>query len=75
MSFIIPSSFGFNHSSFPLHVPHHPRPDPLTALRDEVTDDPSRPETLGPQISNPGYPKIVGEGFVWSLGLTITVAR
>src|SRR5207248_1647462 len=49
--------------------------DPARALRDEVPDDPQHPETLGAQISNPGYPRITGTGFVWALGLTLTVER
>jgi len=50
-------------------------PDPATALRDEVPDDPKKPETLGAQISNPGYPSITGSGFVWAAGVTLTVQR
>lgn len=49
--------------------------DPSAGLRDEVQDDPRKPETLGAQISNPGYPSIRGAGFVWAAGLTLTVAR
>ncbi|HEX2572875.1 MAG TPA: hypothetical protein VH877_25210 [Polyangia bacterium] len=51
------------------------QPDPVDAVRDEVPDDPSRPETLGPQVSNPGWPRISGGGAVWSAGLAITVER
>lgn len=42
-------------------------------LRDEVTDDPSAPETLGAQISNPGYPTIDSGGQVFSGGVTLEV--
>jgi hypothetical protein len=50
-------------------------PDPQTALRDEVPDDPMNPASLGAQISNPGYPRITGEGFAWAASLTLTVER
>ncbi len=50
-----------------------PRGDPAAALSDEVEDDPTKPQTLGTQISNPGYPEISGGGVVWALGFTITV--
>lgn len=43
------------------------------ALRDEVSDDPSEPATLGTQISNPGYPSIESGGQVFSGGLTVEV--
>jgi hypothetical protein len=56
-------------------APPGTRSDPATALRDEVPDDPNRPETQGVQISNPGYPAITGGGFVWSAGLSLTVER
>lgn len=42
-------------------------------LRDEVIDDPGAPETLGVQVSNPGYPTIDGGGQVFSGGVTIEV--
>jgi long-subunit fatty acid transport protein len=45
--------------------------DPFTSLRDEVTDDPSTPSTLGAQISNPGYPTLHSGGQVFSGGLTL----
>lgn len=50
-------------------------PDPAQALRDELADDAARPETLGPQSSNPGYPSISGGGYVWSTGIVFTVER
>src|SRR5439155_27325513 len=56
-----------------LIAPAGSHPDPAQALTDEVPDDRARPETLGTQISNPGYPSISGGCFVLSLGLTITV--
>jgi hypothetical protein len=40
-------------------------------LRDEVVDDASEPETLGVQISNPGFPEIRGGGKVLSGGITM----
>lgn len=45
--------------------------DPFTSLRDEVTDDPQDPSTLGAQISNPGYPDLTSGGQVFSGGLTL----
>ncbi|HZS40497.1 MAG TPA: hypothetical protein VFF06_26880 [Polyangia bacterium] len=56
-------------------APAGSHPDPSAALSDEVPDDPARPETQGTQISNPGYPSVSGSGFVWALGLTVTVER
>ncbi len=56
-------------------APAGTRPDPSQALTDEVPDDAARPETRGAQISNPGWPNLSGGGFVWALGLTITVER
>jgi hypothetical protein len=56
-------------------APAGSHPDPSSALADEVPDDPAKPATLGTQISNPGYPSISGGGFVWALGLTLTVER
>ena len=56
-------------------APAGTQPDPAKALRDERPDDPNHPETLGVQVSNPGYPSIGGGGFVWSAGLTLTVER
>ena len=47
--------------------------DPATTLRDEVTDDPNNPATLGPQISNPGYPSLRSGGEVVSAGVSMTV--
>jgi long-subunit fatty acid transport protein len=46
-------------------------PAPFDALRDEVTDNPNDPTTLGVQISNPGYPSIDGGGQVYSGGITV----
>lgn len=43
------------------------------ALRDEVKDDPSEPETLGIQVSNPGYPWIQSGGEVYSGGVMFEV--
>jgi hypothetical protein len=54
-------------------APAGTKPDPSTALADEIADDPAKPSTLGTQISNPGYPTISGGGVVWALGFTITV--
>jgi long-subunit fatty acid transport protein len=54
-------------------APAGTHPDPAKALVDEVPDDPAKPSTLGTQISNPGYPSITSGGWVWALGLTITV--
>lgn len=45
--------------------------DPWTSLRDEVADDDQSPETLGAQISNPGYPGLDSGGQVFSGGLTL----
>ena len=45
--------------------------DPFTSLRDEVTDDPQQPDTVGAQISNPGYPGLESGGQVFSGGLTL----
>jgi hypothetical protein len=45
--------------------------DPWTSLRDEVEDDTQSPETLGSQISNPGYPDLDSGGQVFSGGLTL----
>lgn len=42
-------------------------------LRDEVTDDPNEPATLGAQISNPGYPTISSGGQVFAGGVTMEV--
>ena len=56
-------------------APPGTRQDPATALRDERPDDPNHPETLGVQVSNPGYPSITGGGAVWSAGVTLTVER
>ncbi len=50
-------------------------PDPSQALVDEVPDNPAQPQTLGAQISNPGYPSVTGSGFVWALGFTFTVSK
>lgn len=47
--------------------------DGFDGLRDEVTDDPNEPTTLGAQISNPGYPTIESGGQVFSGGLTVEV--
>jgi hypothetical protein len=47
--------------------------DGFDGLRDEVTDDPNVPSTLGAQISNPGYPTIESGGQVFSGGLTVEV--
>jgi long-chain fatty acid transport protein len=47
--------------------------DPFTSLRDEVTDDPNNPSTLGAQISNPGYPSIDSGGQVFSGGVSLEV--
>ncbi len=47
--------------------------DPWTSLRDEVVDDAAQPETLGAQISNPGYPGLKSGGTVFSGGLTLAV--
>jgi long-chain fatty acid transport protein len=47
--------------------------DSFTGLRDEVTDNPSQPDTLGAQISNPGYPNLESGGQVYSAGLSIEV--
>ncbi len=47
--------------------------DGFDGLRDEVTDDPNEPSTLGAQISNPGYPTIESGGQVFSGGLTVEV--
>lgn len=47
--------------------------DPFTTLRDEVVDDAGDPDTLGAQISNPGYPGISSGGTVFSGGLTLAV--
>lgn len=48
--------------------------DPFDALRDEIEDDPQAPETLGAQISNPGYPNLRSGGEVYSAGLTMEVS-
>jgi hypothetical protein len=45
--------------------------DPFTSLRDEVIDEAGQPDTLGSQISNPGYPGLRSGGQVFSGGLTI----
>ena len=47
--------------------------DSFTALRDEVADDPGSPESLGAQISNPGYPDLRSGGQVYSGGITAEV--
>ena len=47
--------------------------DPYTSLRDEVTDDPQDPATLGDQISNPGYPGVTSGGQVFSAGVTLEI--
>jgi hypothetical protein len=49
------------------------RPPAAEALADELTDDPARPETLGVQVSNPGWPWIESGGLLWTLGGTATV--
>jgi hypothetical protein len=46
-------------------------PAAFEALRDEVIDNPNQPDTLGAQISNPGYPFIDGGGVMLSGGLTV----
>lgn len=46
-------------------------PTPFDALRDEVIDNPNQPDTLGAQISNPGYPFIDGGGVMLSGGMTV----
>jgi hypothetical protein len=56
-------------------APAGEKPDPASALSDEIADDPQRPSTLGTQISNPGYPSISSGGFVWALGFTLTVRK
>ncbi len=56
-------------------APPGQRADASAALNDEVTDDPTRPETLGLQTTNPGYPAIEGRGAVWALGGTLTVSK
>jgi long-chain fatty acid transport protein len=55
-------------------APPGQNPAPFDGLRDEVTDDPSDPSTLGSQISNPGYPSISSGGQVFSGGMTVEVA-
>lgn len=47
--------------------------EPFDGLRDEVTDDPGEPDTLGAQTSNPGYPSIDSGGQVFAGGMMITV--
>jgi hypothetical protein len=47
--------------------------DPYTSLRDEVTDDPNNPSSLGAQISNPGYPSLDSGGQVFSGGIALEV--
>ncbi|MCE9576110.1 MAG: outer membrane protein transport protein [Deltaproteobacteria bacterium] len=47
--------------------------DSYKALRDEVTDNPNDPATLGAQISNPGYPGLESGGQVFSAGVTVEV--
>ena len=47
--------------------------DSFTSLRDEVTDDPNNPSTLGAQISNPGYPSIDSGGQVFYGGVALEV--
>ncbi len=47
--------------------------DPFTSLRDEVVDDAGDPDSLGVQVSNPGFPTIRSGGQVYSGGLTIGV--
>lgn len=47
--------------------------DSWTSLRDEVVDDAADPDTLGDQISNPGYPGLESGGAVFSGGLTLVV--
>jgi hypothetical protein len=49
-------------------------PSPFEGLRDEVLDNPNAPETLGVQISNPGYPSLDGGGVVLSAGLSVELA-
>lgn len=51
------------------------RADSAAALNDEVTDDTTRPETLGLQTTNPGYPSIAGSGAIWAIGGTLTVIK
>jgi long-subunit fatty acid transport protein len=48
-------------------------PAPFDALRDEVRNDPAQPETLGAQISNPGYPTLDSGGQVFSGGMSLQV--
>jgi len=48
--------------------------DPYGGLRDEVTDDPATPATLGSQISNPGYPNIRSSGQMFSGGFTVEIS-
>jgi long-chain fatty acid transport protein len=47
--------------------------DSFTSLRDEVTDNPNDPATLGAQISNPGYPSLDSGGQVFSAGVSLEV--
>ncbi len=48
--------------------------NPFDSLRDEVTDDPATPETLGAQISNPGYPNIRSSGQMFSGGFSVEIS-
>jgi long-subunit fatty acid transport protein len=47
--------------------------DPFTSLRDEVVDDAGDPDSLGVQVSNPGFPTIRSGGQVFSGGVTVGV--
>jgi long-subunit fatty acid transport protein len=47
--------------------------DPFTSLRDEIEDDTGDPQSLGVQVSNPGFPSIRSGGQVFSGGLTVGV--
>ena len=47
--------------------------DPFTSLRDEVVDDAGTPDTLGVQVSNPGFPTLRSGGQVFSGGVTAEV--
>jgi long-chain fatty acid transport protein len=49
-------------------------PAAFEALRDEVIDDPGDPETLGAQISNPGWPFIDSGGLMLSGGMSLEVS-
>ncbi len=47
--------------------------DPFRSLRDELIDDAGTPETLGVQVSNPGFPTLRSGGQVFSGGVTAEV--